>query len=506
MFAGIISLANEVIGLLSFANIILLMGSATLGIIVGVLPGLTATMGIAILTGITFGMPTHQALIVLMGIYVGALYGGAITSVLLGIPGTGAAAATVLDGNPLAKQGHGRLALTAATIASFIGTLFGMIFLAGLTPLAVRLALRFTSAEFALLAIFGVTICGSLTGGGKGNALKGWIAGLIGLFVSTIGFEEISAFPRFAFGHVSLMGGIAFIPAMIGLFGIPAVLNELSNIQHQKIIMNVKDKTTGALRLVVKKLPLVLRSGLMGVGVGVVPGVGEDVAAWLTYDMAKKTSKEPEKFGKGSFEGLIAPETANSAAIGGSIIPTLSLGIPGSPPTAVLLGALMLHGIRPGPMLTFENPNFIPHISAILLLAAFSMRLVAIPACRVAPMILKVPKNVLMPMVAVLSCIGAFALTLNPFDLRVMFVFGLIGYAFDKMNYPSAPVVLGIILGPFVDANLRRMLIATSGSLSPFVTRPVAFIILLLIIFTILGQLGFTKKLRSAIFSRKAKV
>ncbi|MCL2380088.1 MAG: tripartite tricarboxylate transporter permease [Treponema sp.] len=506
MFSGILTLVNEVAGLFTITNIALLFGSSLLGIIVGVLPGLTATMGIAILTGITFGMPTYQALIILMGIYVGAIFGGAIPTVLLGIPGTAAASATVLDGHPLAKQGHGGLALTTVAIASFIGTLFGMFFLAGLTPLAVRMALLFTSPEFALLAIFGVTICGSLTGGGKGGtALKGWIAGLIGLLVSTVGFEVFYAFPRFSYGNINLMGGIAFVPAMIGLFGIPSVLNQLSILHQKNVLHFAKEKTSGSLKIVGKKMPMILRSGMIGVGTGVIPGVGEDVSAWISYDLAKKTSKEPEKFGKGSFEGLIAPETANSAAIGGSIIPTLSLGIPGSPPTAVLMGALMLHGIRPGPMISIENPTFIAHISAILLLAAFTMRFGALIACRFAPMMLKVPANILMPMVAVLSCIGAFALTINIFDLYVMLFFGLIGYAFDKMKYPAAPVVLGIILGPIVDENLRRTLVATGGSLEPFFTRPVALIILFAIALTILSQLGVIKKLKSAIFSRKAK-
>ena len=505
MFSGVILFANEIIGLFTITNIALLFGSSLLGILVGVLPGLTATMGIAILTGITFGMPTYQALIILMGIYVGAIFGGAIPTILLGIPGTAAASATVLDGHPLAKQGHGGRALTTVAIASFIGTLFGMIFLAGLTPLAIRMALLFTSPEFTLLAIFGITICGSLTGSGKGGtALKGWIAGLIGLFFSTIGFEVFYAFPRFSYGNINLMGGIAFVPAMIGLFGIPSVLNELSKLHQKKTVQVTKDKTDGSLKIVGKNMPLILRSGLVGVGTGVIPGVGEDVSAWISYDLAKKSSKKPEEFGKGSFEGVIAPETANSAAIGGSIIPTLSLGIPGSPPTAVLMGALMLHGIRPGPMIAVENPTFIAHISAILLLAAFTMRFCALIACRFAPMMLKVPSNILMPAVAVLSCIGAYALTINIFDLYVMLFFGLVGYALDKMKYPAAPIVLGIILGPIVDENLRRTLVASGGSLEPFFSRPVAIIILAAILLTVMSQLGITRKLKNAIFPRKA--
>jgi putative tricarboxylic transport membrane protein len=406
-------------------------------------------MGIALLTGITYGMEFSRALIVLMGIYVGGIYGGSISAVLIGIPGTGSAAATVLDGHPLAKQGHATRALGAATIASFIGTVFGMICLAGFTPLLEKLALKFTSPEFALLAIFGVTICGSLTAGG-GPALKGWIGGLAGLIFSTVGYETMYAYPRFSYGNVNLMGGIAFVPAMIGLFGIPSVLNELSVTDVQKIVKISTEKGITILEIISKNLGLILRSGLIGVGVGAIPGVGEDVAAWLAYDVAKKSSKEPEKFGKGSYEGVLAPETANNAAIGGAIIPLLSLAIPGSAPTAVLLGALMLHGVRPGPMLSIENPTFLAHMSAVLLLAAIFMRVCAIPACRFAPKILKTPTHILMPIVGVLSCIGAYALTINVFDLYVMFFFGLIGYACEKMQYPTAPIVLGIILGPLI--------------------------------------------------------
>jgi putative tricarboxylic transport membrane protein len=500
---SLINLFFELINLLTPFNIFLLLASSMGGIIIGALPGLTATMGIALLTGLTFGLQLQHALIILMGIYVGGIYGGSISAVLIGIPGTGSAAATVLDGHSLAKQGHGTKVLSVATLASFIGTVFGMICLAGFTPLLEKLALKFTSPEFALLAIFGVTICGTLTAGS--TALKGWIAGLVGLIFSTIGYETMYAYPRFSYGNVSLMGGIAFVPAMIGLFGIPSILNELSLTGIQTIVNVSKEKGIGIIKIVKENFPLILRSGLIGTGVGAIPGVGEDVAAWLSYDIAKKTSKTPEQFGRGTFEGVIAPETANNAAIGGAIIPLLSLAVPGSAPAAVLLGAFQLHGIRPGPMLSVESPLFLSHLSAILLLAAVCMRVCAIPACRFAPKILKVPKHILMPVVGVLCCIGAYALTINKFDLYVMFFFGLIGFACEKMRYPTAPIVLGIILGPLVDDNLRRMLKSTGGSLELFVTRPIALIILLVILFTILGQFGVVRKIKNVIFKRPAK-
>jgi putative tricarboxylic transport membrane protein len=497
MLTALTNLFSELINVVTPFNIFLLLASTMGGIIVGALPGLTATMGIALLTGLTYGMQLSHALIILMGVYVGGIYGGSISAILIGIPGTGSAAATVLDGHPLAKQGHAGKALTAATLASFIGTLFGILCLAGFTPLLEKLALKFTSPEFALLAIFGVTICGTLTAGS--TALKGWIAGIIGLIFSTVGFEIMYSYPRFCFGNVNLTGGIAFVPAMIGLFGIPSILNELSITGTQGVIDLAKEKSEGVWKIIGRNLPLVLRSGLIGVGVGAIPGVGEDVAAWLSYDVAKKTSKTPGKFGYGVYEGVLAPETANNAAIGGAIIPLLSLAVPGSAPCAVLLGAFQLHGIRPGPMLSVENPLFLAHLTAILILAAFCMRICAIPACIFAPKILKVPKHILMPIVGVLCCIGAYALNINQFDLYVMFFFGLIGYACEKMKYPTAPIVLGIILGPIVDENMRRMLKSTNGSLKLFYTRPIALIIILIILFTIVGQLGILKKIREAL-------
>ncbi|WHH61493.1 tripartite tricarboxylate transporter permease [Petroclostridium sp. X23] len=479
---------------LTVQNILLLSVSSIAGIIIGTLPGLSATMGIALLTGLTYGLPTEAALIVLLGIYVGAIYGGSISAVLIGIPGTASAAATVLDGQPLAMRGEGGTALSLATIASFIGSLFGMVCLAGFTPLLQKLALNFTSAEYALLAIFGVLICGSLTA--QGLPLKGWIGGFIGLAASCIGFEGIFGYPRYTFDVVGLMGGVAFVPAMIGMFGIPSLLSELSNKGGAAKVAEVsKGKGPGIFRMIKDYFPTILRSGLIGTGVGAIPGVGEDVAAWLSYDTARRTSKKSEEFGKGSYEGVIAAETANNAAIGGALIPLLSLAIPGSAPTAVLLGALWLHGIRPGPMLTFEFPNFIAEMSALLLLAALTMRIYGWIACQFAPKVVKVPTFILMPIVGVLSIIGSYALNINTFDLYVMFVFGIIGFLFEKMNYPAAPVVLGIILGPLADTNIRRTLQASGGSLAPFFTRPIALIVVCMIVYAILSQLKVTDKL-----------
>ncbi|MDR0720275.1 MAG: tripartite tricarboxylate transporter permease [Treponema sp.] len=492
-----IAFFQSLIQLMTPMNILLLSLSTVCGILIGALPGLSATMGIALLAGLTYTMNQDMALIVLIGIYVGGIYGGSISAILIGIPGTGSAAATVMDGYPLAKKGFGREVLSITTIASFIGTLFGMLCLAALTPALQTIALKFASHEFALLAIFGVTICGTLTT--DGDALKGWIAGFFGLALAMVGYEQLFSIPRFTFGIIPLYNGIAFVPAMIGLFGLPNIFDNLSKgisassldlEKEKKIKVNVLDIIKG-------NLGGILRSGAIGTGVGAVPGVGEDVAAWLSYDTARRSSKKPEEFGKGSFEGIIAAECANNAAIGGALIPLLSLAIPGSPPTAVLLGALQLHGIRPGPMLTFEFPDFIPYMAALLLLASFFMRFFGWIVCQIAPKILKIPFFILMPIVAVLSIIGAFALNLNHSDLVIMFVFGIIGFIFMKLKIPAAPIVLGLILGGMADSNFRRALQASQGSPIPFVTRPISVIVILLILFTMISQTGLYKKLKN---------
>ena len=491
----LIFLWGNLVALITPVNVLLFIVCSMAGIVFGCLPGLTASIGIALLTGLTYGADTDTALVMLMSIYVGAIYGGSISAVLIGIPGTGSAAATVLDGHPLALRGEGAEALSAATIASFAGTVFGIVCLALFTPLLLKISLSFTSVEYTLLAIFGITICGTLTSAGK--PIKGWISGFIGLYISSIGLDPIFSYPRFTMGQKGLLGGINLVPAMIGLFGVPAVFNALSERDSAKSSANInKQKTIGLVAILKKYWVLILRSGVIGAFVGTIPGVGEDVAAWISYDTAKKTSKAPEMFGKGSYEGVIAAETANNACIGGAMIPLLSLGVPGSGPCAVLLGALTLHGIRTGPMLARNNPDFILKISAILIVAALFMRFGGMLFSRFAPKVLSIPTFILMPVVASLCVIGSYAIYVTKIDIYVMFVIGILGYAMDRMKYPTAPAVLGIILGTMLDSNLRRALIGSNGSLAGFVTRPIALVVLVLILVSLLLQTPIFQKRR----------
>lgn len=498
-------LLTEIGKLFDVSLITTILISTSLGIIIGALPGLTATMGVALLTGLTYGIPTWFAIPILLSIYVGAIYGGSISAILINIPGTPASAATALDGFPLAQKGEGLKALYITRFASFIGTIFGMLCLLNFAPLISQLAERhFASPEFFLLAIFGIVICGSLTSMDK--PLKGWIAGFLGLMISFIGTEEIYGYPRYTFGYSDLLSGIPFIPAMIGVFGIPQILNTLKDPNADFKIMEARKlrlKDMRIFELIRENIFTILRSGLIGVGVGSIPGVGEDIASWLSYDRAKKASKKPEDFGKGSYEGIIASETGNNACIGGSIIPLLSLGVPGSPPAAVLLGALFLHGIRPGPMLAFENPTFSYTMTAILMYCAIALLICGFILSGFIALVLKVKPAILMPIVGALSIIGSYAIGIRLFDIKVMVVFGILGYFLIKMGYPPAPLILGTILGPIADANFRRTLLTSEGSLMPFFTRPISIVFVVLIGWSIFSMTDTYKRVFS--HSRQGK-
>jgi len=480
---GFVLFFQQLTLLLTPQLLILMFLASVLGVTIGALPGLTATMGIALLTGLTFKATEAQSFTILIGIYVGAIYGGSISAILINIPGTASAAATCVEGHRIALRGEARSAIEATRTASIIGTIIGMIALLFIAPILTKVALMFTSPEYFMLALFGVLICGSV--GTSDVPVKGWIAGLFGLFFATIGQEGIFSVQRFMFGNSNLIGGISLIPAMIGFYAIPEIIKALAEKSKTTVKIETAGKRVPMWPIMKNSLRTIVQSSLIGVGIGALPGVGEDVAAWVSYSTAKKTSKHPEEYGKGSYEGAIAPEVGNNAAIGGAIIPMLTLAVPGSPPTAVLLGALMLHGIRPGPMLMTETPYFLYQICAMLFLATVAMWLVGMLIARPMSSILKISPAYLMPVVAAISIIGAFAINLTLFDLGVVFIFGILGYILDKMGYSPAPIVIGLILGNMIDTNFRRTLIVSDGSFLPFITRPIPLIFLAIIVFTI---------------------
>ncbi|QTL97332.1 transporter [Iocasia frigidifontis] len=495
MFDGLMMFLQSLAGFMKPMTLFNVLWATQLGIIIGMLPGLTATMGVALLTTLTFKLPAGEAILILICNYVGAIYGGSRSAILLNIPGTPANAATAVDGHPLAQQGLAGRAIGIATTGSFLGSVVGIFCLAVFTPLIGNFALNFQSFEFFTLAIFGVVICGNLTA--PKDPIKGWIAGFLGLFVAMIGMEGIHAHIRFSFGNVNLAGGIDLIPAMVGVFGFSEIIMVMKN-QKLQVVNTKITRIIPKLREVLRYWKTIIRSGIIGVFVGAIPGVGEDIGAWVSYDFAKNASKEPEKFGKGSYEGLISAECGNNAACGGTIIPVLSLGIPGSAPAAVLMAAMFIHGVRPGPLIMVENPEFVFQTVAMVLLATVAMFVLGLSMVKWLVKVLQVPREKLMPIIFVLCVIGAFALESNLFDVTIMVVFGLLGFLMKEMDYPVAPLVLGIILGDILDKNLRRALIVSEGNILQIFNRPISLVIIALTILTMLSKTSWFRNFWSA--------
>ena len=485
MFDGLILFGHSIASFSSPGTIGLALLASLVGVVMGALPGLTATMSLALVTTLTLKLPPSQALLILICTYVGSIYGGSRSAILLNIPGTPASAASCLDGYTLARQGMAGRAMGIATTGSVLGTLIGMFFLATLTPVLGGLALKFGAYEFFWLALFGVIIAGTLTGD---DPLKGWIAGIAGLFVATIGQEPQYGYERFAWGVRDLAGGIQLVPALVGAFGFAELLTNM-RARQAPVKISAFDTVIPKLRDVFQYWRTILRSGLIGTGVGIVPGVGEDVAAWSSYAAAKRASKEKEKYGKGSVEGLMAAETGDNACVPGAMIPVLTLAIPGSAPAAVLMAAMIIHGVKPGPMIMVESPQFVYDVVAMMLFATIGILIYGLVLTKALVQVLRVPQHLIVPIIFVLCAVGSFAIAGRLFDIYVMLAFGLIGFALRHYGYPMAPLVLGIVLGDLLEKNLRRALILSDGDLTPFFTRPIAGTVAALIFATIAWRL-----------------
>lgn len=482
MFQGLSDLGHAYLSFMNPLTLAYGLGGAFVGIVMGILPGLSATLAIALLTTLTIKLQANDAILVLICSYVGALYGGSRTAILLNIPGTAANAASCADGYALARRGEAGRAIGIATSGAFISTLLGVLCLALFTPMLAEVALKFGAFEFFWLALFGVTMSGSIVGN---DPIKGWLMGLLGLFVAQIGQESLYAFNRFTFDWDQLSGGISLIPALVGAFGLAEVLTTLSDPIERKMV-EMKDSVLPRWKEIIEYRWTVLRSGVIGVFTGLLPGVGEDAGAWMSYAAAKAMSKEPEQFGKGSIDGLMAAETGDMASIPGHIIPSLALGIPGSAPSAVLMAAMIIHGIQPGPMLMITHPHFIYEVVAMTTLASITILFFGLFGVRPLLQILKVRRSILMPIVFLLCTVGAFASASRLFDVYAMLVIGVGAFFLRRRGYEMAPFVLGLVLGPLLDKSLRRGLVLSDGSIGPFFTRPISMAFAAVTIFTIL--------------------
>lgn len=472
------------------ANLLIIAAAVVLGLVVGAIPGLTGTMALALLINITYGMSKQAAVAFMLGTYVGAVSGGLFSAIMLNIPGTPNAAATALDGYPLAKQGKGGKALFGGVFSSCLGTLISCVIMMLATPFISSIALKFGKWELFLLSLFGITICGNLSV--DSTPLKGWIGGFLGFFTAMIGVDGIYNGPRFIWVS-GLKSGVTLIPALIGLFGIAEVLTVLQDRTPIQVngdmgtILPNKEELRSLLRPTV-------RSSLIGCGVGAIPGAGEDIAAWLSYSVGKSRSKARELFGRGSFEGLSCSETANNACIPGAMIPMLTLAIPGSTQAAMFLAAMNLHGVQPGPMLTLKDPTFMYVVGLTIAIAAIIMLGLALVLTKPMVKILQINRKILMPIIVVLTVVGAYASRSTLFDVKLMLVVGVIGFILRKLNIPLAPVTLGLILGGTADTSFRQALTQGGGSVVALLSRWMGNILIVVVIYTLVSGVIKTVK------------
>ena len=474
------------------------------GMIIGALPGLSATMGIALLIPITYGMDQTAAILMMAAIYTSAVYGGSISAILIHTPGTPSSAATCLDGYPMTQKGEALHAIGLSTTASVIGGIISAIALLLIAPPLARLSLNFQAPEYFLIAFFGLTLIGSLA---SGNMLKGLLAGAIGLVVGLIGLSP-EVYARFTFGNFKLNGGIDLIPAMIGLFSISQVMvlgeergKHSSTVKEEAVIQG---RFLPPAKEFVGLLPLILECSVVGVFIGILPGAGGDIASWVGLNLAKNQSKHKELFGTGIPEGVAAPEAANNAVTGGALIPLLTLGIPGSSTAAVMLGGLTIHGLNPGFELFSKFAGITYAVIIGFLVANILMGLVGWAAGRYLTKVSKVPIPILLPCIAMLSIIGAYATKQNMFTVYVCLIFGLLGFLMRKFGIPTAPVVLALILGPMADEQIYQgtMQAAGMGGITFFqymMSRPICLVLLGLIV------LGLFSPLISKLISKSYK-
>ena len=474
-------------------TLFLVVAGTFLGLVFGSLPGLTSTMGVAILIPLTFTLEPVDAMGMMLGTYIGGMAGGAVSATLLNIPGTPSAIVTCLDGHPMVQQGRGAEALGWAAFSSGWGSLVSWVLLVTISPLLARLCTSFGSPEYAALAFFGLTIIAAISGK---SILKGVIAGIFGIPLSFVGVDPIWGELRFTFGSIDLMGGISTIPAMIGLFSIPQILRSCTARDNARV--DSKDlklsKFVPSFREMWRQKWAILRASVIGVGIGIIPATGGNIGSFIAYDQAKRFSKHPETFGKGNYEGIIASEAANNGVCGGALVPMLTLGIPGDSVTAVLLGGLMIHGLRPGPALFSDTPDIVVGIFTTILVATIAMVLIQMVGIKLFVRILNIPVHYLSGILVVLSLVGSFALRSNFFDVLLTLGIGLFGYFFVKAGFPSAPVVLGLVLGSMFEGEIRRALRLSSGNPSIFFTRPISCVILLMGVGVIVSQVIKTYK------------
>jgi putative tricarboxylic transport membrane protein len=482
---------------LNIKLILILLFSVPLGITVGVLPGIGATVGVAVLLPLTFGMDPVLGICMLIAVYCGAFYGGAVSAILINTPGTPAAICTILDGFPMAQKGEAHKALTTAVVASFIGGVFSVLILTFCAPMIAKAALEFSYTEYFAIALFGIIMV--ITSSSRKSFLKGLLMGTFGLFLACVGQDKMGTVERFTFGILDLSRGIPLLPVLVGMFAISQALLltergakkiQLERMEHKAGLWEVF-KSFGRFKMTL------LKSSLIGTAVGAIPGTGAAISSFVAYSEAKRASKFPDRFGTGYVEGVIASESSNNSVTGGALIPLLTLGIPGDPITAIMLGAFLVHGLIPGPMLFVDSGPFVYAIFATMMVTYFLLLAYGYFGAYLFASILKVREAILVPIILVISFIGAYAVNSSLFDVGLALIFGVVGYFLTKFEFPLPPIVMGLILGPIAEEGLRQSLMVSDGSWFIFMTRPISAVFLLLTVLIVVFKayaLLFPKK------------
>jgi len=481
-------LLNGLIGALQPFNLLMMVVGLGVGVFFGSLPGLTATMGVAVMVPFSYYLEPSSALLLMSGVFCGAIYGGSISAVLIGIPGTPASVPTSWEGYPLAKVGKAGPALHLCTLGSSIGGIASSLALMIGAPALALLALEFGRAETMMLAIFGMTVVTSLA---ADNLIKGVIIGFISMFLATIGQDPVNGFPRFTFGSSNMIGGLQLVPVLIGVFSLPEVFNLIEDIVKERMHTHKSRERikVGSMRVklqeVISHWITIFKSSVIGIIIGIIPAASSDIGAFLAYNESKRASKNPENYGKGEVDGMIAAEVANNAVTGASLIPLLTLSIPGSAPAALYLGVLYINGLRPGPMLFNNNPDIVYALLVGFLIVNILMYFIGVGYCKIATNVVRVPREFLVPVIITLTVIGSYACNHSWFDVWVMFVMGVVGYILLKFGFPLSPIALGLILGPIFESAFDQTMVMFKGNMWLIFTRPISVFLMVLTVFSL---------------------
>lgn len=465
------TLGNAIALFATFENVVFLFIGVVIGTIAGAIPGMTTPMAVALTLPFTFSMPPVTGILLLLGVYKGGLFGGSITAILINAPGTPAASCTAIDGYPLARRGEARRALDTALYSSCVADFISNLSLILFAGFLASFALQFGPAEVFTLILFSLTIISGVSGD---QLLKGYGSACLGLILATVGLDLVYGTNRFVFGSLDLMNGLAFIPVLIGLFALPEIINTFveKSAPLEKSELAGKGATFADFRACLKTI---IRGSFIGVILGAIPGIGGAPAAFLSYSEARRTSKNKDNFGKGEIEGVAAAESGNNGVAGATLIPLLALGIPGDVITAIILGAFMVHGLRPGPLMFQENIDLIYALFIGIMLSSLYLFMVGKMSIRLMSRIADIPKRILFPIVFVFCIFGAYAVNNSMFDVMVMIIMGFVGFAMLRLAIPAAPFLIAFILGPMLEDNFRQAMLISKGNLSVFVSTPICW-------------------------------